>query len=115
MFLKKLTSMLIITLVLTGFFFLAAPEQSNAGVEPIGQACCQFADGCIDFSDIPPGAACLAENVVDKATCNEKTGLCTTISAINPVPTLSEWGLIAMAAVLGIAGYLIVRRKRVST
>jgi hypothetical protein len=30
------------------------------------------------------------------------------------VPTLSEWGLIAMAGVLGIVGYLVIRRKKVT-
>lgn len=32
--------------------------------------------------------------------------------SISPVPTLSEWGLIAMAGVLGIAGVLAARRKK---
>lgn len=30
------------------------------------------------------------------------------------VPTLSEWGLIAMAGVLGIVGFIVIRRKRVT-
>jgi hypothetical protein len=29
-----------------------------------------------------------------------------------PIPTLSEWGLIAMAGVMGIAGYIIMRRRQ---
>jgi len=29
-----------------------------------------------------------------------------------PIPTLSEWGLIAMAGVLGIIGLVAIRRKR---
>jgi hypothetical protein len=31
-----------------------------------------------------------------------------------PIPTLSEWGLIAMAAILGIVGYLVIRRRKVA-
>lgn len=31
-----------------------------------------------------------------------------------PIPTLSEWGLIAMAAVLGIIGLFAVRRKKLA-
>jgi len=31
-----------------------------------------------------------------------------------PIPTLSEWGLIAMAGVLGIVGFLVMRRRKVS-
>jgi len=29
------------------------------------------------------------------------------------IPTLSEWGLIAMAGILGIAGFMVMRRKKV--
>ena len=31
-----------------------------------------------------------------------------------PIPTLSEWGLIAMAGILGIVGFMVIRRKKVS-
>jgi hypothetical protein len=30
----------------------------------------------------------------------------------NPIPTLSQWGLIAMAAILGIVGFMVIRRKK---
>ncbi len=30
------------------------------------------------------------------------------------VPTLSEWGLIAMAGILGIVGFMVIRRRRAS-
>jgi len=30
------------------------------------------------------------------------------------VPTLSEWGLIAMASILGIVGFMVIRRKKVT-
>ena len=33
---------------------------------------------------------------------------------IFPIPTLSEWGLIAMVAVIGIAGALTLRKRLVS-
>ncbi len=29
-----------------------------------------------------------------------------------PIPTLSEWGLIAMAGILGIVGFMVVRRRQ---
>jgi IPTL-CTERM motif len=31
-----------------------------------------------------------------------------------PIPTLSEWGLIAMAGILGIVGFMVIRRRKVS-
>lgn len=37
---------------------------------------------------------------------------CNELNARN-VPTLSEWGLIAMAGVLGIVSFMVMRRKRV--
>jgi len=30
------------------------------------------------------------------------------------VPTLSEWGLIAMASILGIVGFMVIRRRKVT-
>jgi hypothetical protein len=35
-------------------------------------------------------------------------------SSIAPIPTLSEWGLIAMAGILGLAGFLAARRRKVA-
>ena len=29
-----------------------------------------------------------------------------------PIPTLSEWGLIAMAGILGIVGFMVIRRRK---
>ena len=36
------------------------------------------------------------------------------VRVVRPIPTLSQWGLIAMAGVLGIVGLLAVRRKTIS-
>lgn len=33
---------------------------------------------------------------------------------ITNVPTLSEWGLIAMAGILGIAGFIVIRRRQIT-
>jgi hypothetical protein len=33
----------------------------------------------------------------------------------NPIPTLSQWGVIAMAGILGIAGFIMVVRRRKAT
>ena len=37
-----------------------------------------------------------------------------TNSLSRPIPTLSEWGLIAMAAILGIVGFIVIRRRKVT-
>jgi len=31
------------------------------------------------------------------------------------IPTLSEWGLIAMASILGLVGFIVIRRRGSST
>ena len=36
------------------------------------------------------------------------------LSPITNVPTLSEWGLIAMAGVLGLVGFMVMRRRKVT-
>jgi hypothetical protein len=30
------------------------------------------------------------------------------------IPTLSQWGLIAMAGVLGLVGFMVIRRRKVT-
>jgi hypothetical protein len=44
------------------------------------------------------------------------TGACTFFyeRAVANIPTLSEWGLIAMAGLMGIVGFMIIRRKKVT-
>ncbi|MFI5323765.1 MAG: IPTL-CTERM sorting domain-containing protein [Thermodesulfobacteriota bacterium] len=32
----------------------------------------------------------------------------------NPIPSISEWGLIAMAGVMGMTALLVVRRRKVA-
>jgi len=74
--------------------------------------------GINDGDDSPP----------DIFTINPETGEATVVTqtlvgfsslAIAPpvcgiaeVPTLSEWGLIAMSAILGIVGYMVMRRRK---
>jgi len=36
------------------------------------------------------------------------------IPIVSSIPTLSEWGLIAMAGVLGIVGFMVLRRRKVT-
>ena len=40
-------------------------------------------------------------------------GLIPTIRTTN-IPTLSEWGLIAMAGILGIVGFMVIYRRKVT-
>jgi hypothetical protein len=58
------------------------------------------------INEIPNGITISCETPDEVATCTF-----TNVRAA-PIPTLSEWGLIAMAGVLGIVGYLVIRRKK---
>lgn len=54
---------------------------------------------------------CHADDVV-VGVCNESTGLCEPLA--KNVPTLSEWGLIAMAGLLGTIGFMVIKRRKVT-
>jgi len=45
---------------------------------------------------------------------NEEIYLYTCLDPATPrnISTLSEWGLIAMAGVLGIVGFIVIRRRK---
>ena len=44
-------------------------------------------------------------------SCNE-VSLCGQQPSVSNVPSLSQWGLIAMAVILGIVGFYVIRRKK---
>ena len=77
------------------------------------------------------GCCVVADDVCIEATtvagCNQVQGIswfagvpcfdvpqCQEDQVDTAVPTLSEWGLIAMASVLGIVGFMVIRRRQVS-
>ena len=68
-------------------------------------------DGDASFNDSVDG------NSVD-VTCNSSGEVnCSFANSriiILNTPTLSEWGLISMAAILGIAGFMVLRRRRLT-
>lgn len=45
--------------------------------------------------------------------CRERLIQGCQLTSIRPIPTLSEWGMIAMAGVLGIFGLILARRRKV--
>ncbi|MCH7518555.1 MAG: IPTL-CTERM sorting domain-containing protein [Candidatus Dadabacteria bacterium] len=103
-------SLFVATFLIIGFFFLALPEKGITFGSP-GLSCCQDTGSCTDSSK---GVVliCSVEPVMG-SFCNEATGLCEPRTSVD-VPTLSEWGLVAMAGILGIVGYLVIRRRKVT-
>lgn len=68
-------------------------------------------DGDASFNDSVNGnsvdVTCNSEGAVNCSFANSRIIILNT-------PTLSEWGLIAMAAILGIAGFIVMRRRRLT-
>ncbi|MGB2693021.1 MAG: IPTL-CTERM sorting domain-containing protein [Thermodesulfobacteriota bacterium] len=95
-----------------GFLSMAFPETSNAQEE----SCCQYVNtqtssfSCVfsvgEFGcPIPVGDNPIEFiSFLQGSSCDKETGLCSGFepNQVRDVPTLSEWGLIAMAGVLGV-------------
>jgi len=107
----KFSSIFAIPALIFGFMLFALPEEGFAGVGPIRIDCCQREGSCIDTTD--EQFICLAEDVIEGAFCDDSIGLCIpTGSTADNIPTLSEWGLLAMAGIIGIAGFIVMRRRK---
>lgn len=103
---------LYLAVILTfGLFMTALPDESISGL-PAEIACCQGDGTCTDSSEGP--FMCISDFIVEDAFCNQGTGLCTSLARFNSIPTMSEWGLIAMAGILAAAGLIVIRRKKAS-
>ena len=97
-----------------GFLFLSLPEKGFSGLAQPGPECCQFAtDECFQLGGGGGGGptpACLVEDVIP-GFCNETSGLCEATRS-TPIPTVGEWGMLAVVVVLGVAGVVAYRRRR---
>jgi hypothetical protein len=119
MIMKSISVFTILLLVFT-LNLLDLSKKAMAGVPTMDiTTCCQYItpdgqDFCEEFDGV---GGCLVPKegeVVDvfiDSTCDEDLGVCQVPSY---VPTLSEWGLIAMAGVLGIVGFMVLRRRKIA-
>ena len=118
---KLLTPMT--TFLIVAILFLVFTENSDAGapMPPINPGCCQAQNSetgvyACENDDNGCGAAAFPFVIIgffEGESCNELTGLCSGfVPEPDPVPTLSEWGLIAMAGVLGLVGFMVMRRRK---
>lgn len=101
----KYLSTLVIAAFIFSLFVVIAPEKGNA--QPV---CCQImTDACFDSVN-PLPIECPQEDIFPGSLCNFDTGECTPV--LTNIPTLSEWGLIAMVGILGMAGFFVLRRRK---
>jgi hypothetical protein len=75
-------------------------------------------DGLISGTPTNPGTFPFSVTATDVNGCTglqAYTIVITTVvpDANKPIPTLSEWGLIAMAGILGIVGLIVMRRRKI--
>ena len=106
-------------ILVAGFFFLSTPETSYA--QP--SDCCfgHGTPGCdngtceVTICAQDPFCCDTAWDNICAAQANDICAVCT--GAIAPVPTMSEWGTIAFAGILGLIGffYIFIRRKRATS
>ena len=97
------------------------PSQGNLLLDVTKPASPSFGNTFFDAVDNAPSITRRVFNTMD-ATAEtgevDNTGLVTQFVCEQPfvsnVPTLSEWGLIAMAGVLGIVGFMVIRRRKVT-
>jgi IPTL-CTERM motif len=114
---KNMFSVFVAAFFISCIFFLTLPEKGYSGIEVIATGCCINEGGCVNFGDGDGLVECIEDTVLVDGTCTVEgpDGICTNnITRSNAVPTLSEWGLIAMAGILGIAGYIVISRRRVN-
>ena len=121
---RQRVSTLLIFFIVSSFLFLASPEMGNAGAVPVDPQCCQIFTPncpvgedqcCRDITEVFTPEQCdeIPLGSVQSGICIEPTGFC---SGFEPeardIPTLSYWGLFAAAVVLGVVGFIYVRRRK---
>ncbi len=99
-----------------GFWATACADQANS-VCAVCQA--QPNEGCCTgLGEFPDACSILTEQECtnsggtyqgDGTNCNSFNQCFT-----RPIPTMSEWGLIAMAGILGFVGFMVMRRRKVT-
>ena len=120
---NKSISTLVIAFLVFSFFFLALPENGYSGTNGMAiGGCCISEPGCIEFGpdDV---VLCISDSIIQGGQCTQlgQGGECVPPPTMGPittnVPTLSEWGLLSLAVVLGIlgiVGFMVIRRRKVT-
>jgi hypothetical protein len=110
---KNRISLFAVTLLVVGFLFLALPEMGYSQ-PPIG--CCQYELSCaILFEGDQAPCSNSGGEIELGATCDHESGVCIGMEPVSRiVPTLSEWGLMAMAGILGLVGFMVIRRRKLN-
>lgn len=102
----------ILSILIAGPLFVTVAEGGLAPVTPREGCCtCPLEPGCSTTPQNECPSGCI---FINGQVCSDQ-GVCVTQSdqtEANPIPTLTEWGLIAVAGILGAAGLLAIRKRK---
>ncbi len=126
MMIRNRISLFVTVYLIIGFFLLALPDKGYSQSIPGGPSCCNVPSKNVCFGGEKAIEVCKTCEADPNTICEfVEDGICvpdgdssefgSCVSPVtSPIPTLSEWGLIAMAGVLGIVGFMVIRRRKVS-
>ena len=107
---KKILSTLAMIFLVFGIMLFFLPETGGAQ-----SGCCTTEELGRNFCKNQPTADGCTGTFVPDSSCVLETGLCegsAEPTPLSPVPTLSEWGLIATASIFGILALIVIRRRK---
>lgn len=114
---QKVVSMFVLALFVLG---LAVTSPTNGNAQEPLDGCCQYSfDGQASCLEVEQAFFCPKPEVgefiefYENQVCTQ-SGACAAPSAVRAVPTLSEWGMIATAGVLGLIGFIVIRRRKLA-
>jgi len=110
-------------ILLAGFFFLSTPESGYATEN--GSDCCFVHEGLACDDEACSNTVCDMDDFCcdvnwDSKCVSAADEFCEVCGGTPPppsvtdIPTMSEWGLIAMAGILGIVGFMVIRRRKIT-
>ena len=108
---KTISSFTLLFLIIT-FITLSFPNISYSQPQNV---CCEF-ESVMECEETSPQNCTQQGGIILAGDCDQDFGACvvTDIESTN-VPTLSQWGLIATAGLLGIIGFIVIRRRQLIT
>jgi len=68
----------------------------------------------IAAATVPDGSVTINGLFYEWRNCELLVNELNGVRVVRPIPTLSEWGLIAMAGILGVIGFFAIRRRKVT-
>jgi len=97
----------------TDSFFCLANGNCSGPIKSDDLGCCVLSEGNCNEDQEFQECDGVGIEWVFKTECSE-VARCPDPKVTSPIPTLSEWGLIALAGTLGIIGFMVIRRRKVT-